>query len=620
VGPRAWHSLLALPASRLHHVGANLSFVFDDMPLGVVSGADTQVGFLTGGVPWEASVRAMAGRPIVRHDSCDIDEEDIESMLAAEAAWAQEDMCYAPPERDWRPVATPTRASGGASSSSQASSSHANLMVAQDASSASSAPVQEPVAPVAVVVPLVQEIKRRRVVGKQQDPAHVVLPEQQEPEEADPTSRQARKDIFDQVRGLWVKEMMAASTEEEKEPRPWRERQATLQRMWSRMCQPARLEAVRALATCGKLSHLPSAVQLFEELVTKAENKVPKVGAKVHCMAFLITFHGSWGVFDDQPILAARPSVPVVAAALRRNEKFRTIVSKAEDFAKELMRKFAAGQVSASLELCTRTMKQSGTVRVHLHIAVSKTNGRMYIWSPELMKFMGSAPADFQHPCGRGHNFRGQLNRLHFYCQVCKQGALWSYTNYPHSTNFQVDPRWIQSLWEMEKVTFDEARVLFVQTKRNVQKMLENMDSFKRHNDVLLLEQQRQHALTHLFSQNKTWKVLPEVEQWKAQWSTPLLGRRKFLVIEGPSSIGKSFFCLSQCGMEATTIVTAPRGANRTCESMTTSSMRLCSLMRAHHNRYCSRRCSSWGHRSKSRWQDRPQTSTLTRCASWASG
>jgi hypothetical protein len=252
--------------------------------------------------------------------------------------------------------------------------------------------------------------------------------------------------------------------------------------------------------------------------------------------------------------------VAAVAMTIRSLPQVTKLTDAAMSLVKRVQQQLHAQHASVALELCMKTFRKTGQARVHLHAAFSKANGRMDLRNPHSLTFMDSPPSDVQHPAGRGHNYRSQMNRMHFYCQVAKTGSLWLHTNYPYGANFQVDPRWVQSLWEMDKLSYEEAREQFILCKRNVQKMLENMSSWKKHHEMFLLEQQRRQAMTVLFSSNKQWRTIPAVEEWKEQWQDTLRGRRKFLVMEGPSSIGKSFFCLSICGIDKTFHVDCTKG------------------------------------------------------------
>ena len=82
----------------------------------------------------------------------------------------------------------------------------------------------------------------------------------------------------------------------------------------------------------------------------------------------------------------------------------------------------------------------------------------------------------------------------------------------------------------------------------------------EKHTDTEKLERERLAALQELYSTAHGWVQLPLVEQWKSQWDESLRARRKFLVIEGPTSIGKSHFCLALCGHNKTLHVDCSKG------------------------------------------------------------
>jgi len=494
----------------------------------------------------------------------DCEDADIEAMLRDEEEYfAHAAACAQQAEEARRPVASPARAGFQQRHDElQPSVPQAHGLVAPHVNLPVAAAVEAaaPSLPLAVAA---EPPKRRRVVGKQPDERAVQPAAVVSQDTVAAFTKDEKNKLLLAVRGVWVHQKIAEGKEQVDSADSWKQLRATWQKIWSAMSPEARLEAGRLLERQGLLESFPGAVRALEYVVANEKPKGsahPKGANRISCQAFLMTFNGPWGVIKDPDVLRQKGDILATQQAVQECQQFRTLVASALEFGKSMQAKFGATHLSMTLELCTRTLMQSGTVRVHLHVAVSKSNGRMHVWQPEAWTFMQSPPADFQHPAGRGGNYRSQMNRLHYYVQVPKTGSLWVHTNCPFQANFQVDPRWVQSMWEMNKLAFQEARLQFIATKRNVQKMLENMDAWKRHNDMVQLESQRRTALISLFGANKTWRMVPAVQVWESQWNTDLLGRRKFLVLEGPTSIGKSFFCLSRCGFEKTYHVDCAKG------------------------------------------------------------
>jgi hypothetical protein len=338
----------------------------------------------------------------------DSEDAEIDAMLQAEAEYmallaGPEEEVGPPP----RPVATPARAASSGVGQGERQG-------APDSVTGEGRIVQLPVAlgdergsPACVAVAPAEAPKRRRIIGKQRDVAAVVPPVDTEEDAEQEFSKDEKNRLLLAVRGVWVHLKIVEGKETCDNAESWKKLRSTWQKIWSAMSAEARLEAGRSLERQGHLEAFPGAIRALEYVAASEKPKgpaQPRGSNRISCQAFLMTFNGPWGVVSDPVVLQHKGDLPAVEKAVRECQQFRDLVTSAIEFGKSMQAKFGATHLSMTLELCTRTFTQAGTVRVHLHVTVSKSNGRMHMWQPESWMFMGSPPADFQHPSGRGGN------------------------------------------------------------------------------------------------------------------------------------------------------------------------------------------------------------------------
>ena len=139
------------------------------------------------------------------------------------------------------------------------------------------------------------------------------------------------------------------------------------------------------------------------------------------------------------------------------------------------------------------------------------------------------------------------------------------------------------SLLQAKKISLPYARELVLQSCHNVQRLLKELDIIERE----LAKERTAAAVSsaegHLARQRKAWRSVPAVQQWHEQYMCESF-RYKFLVLEGPSKLGKTQFAKSFVdSAEQLLELIALLATNRTCAASATGTTRSCSLTRFAH-------------------------------------
>lgn len=149
--------------------------------------------------------------------------------------------------------------------------------------------------------------------------------------------------------------------------------------------------------------------------------------------------------------------------------------------------------------------------------------------------------SDVQCNRARGHSFGTSVDRTHFYCQCkYKDGLIGSWTNYTAGVDFVVKTQWCLNLWQTLKITDDRiipcmayykcctpAAIAMVNATVSARRREEHQEDTER--DI---------ALRQLEKGFKDYDIIPVFKSYFDEHRH----RYRFLVIVGPSLVGKSTF------------------------------------------------------------------------------
>jgi hypothetical protein len=108
-------------------------------------------------------------------------------------------------------------------------------------------------------------------------------------------------------------------------------------------------------------------------------------------------------------------------------------------------------------------------------------------------------------------------------------------------SDYIIQPAWVLNLLQCKKITHATARSLIMKSCQNVSKYMQDLQVLEEENLRCRAEAESRRVLSVLHSAAKPFHRLPEVELWKRQFESEAF-RFKFLVLEGPSRIGKTVF------------------------------------------------------------------------------
>jgi hypothetical protein len=232
-----------------------------------------------------------------------------------------------------------------------------------------------------------------------------------------------------------------------------------------------------------------------------------------------------------------------VVHVLRKDADVCDLWTKMRRHADILVSRLHAADVACCLEVCPRTFEEEHVARLHLHIFVRAAQ-RMSLPPVRLLEFDGAVPVLADVVGGLPTSKQSGSWAGYLYCVVEKFGQVFSYGNKRPFKDFLVQGQWALNLLQARKISLQYARELVLQSCHNVQKHLKELQLLEREHEKERVAAARRVAECGLAMQRKRWRSIAAVEEWHEQYGTEAF-RYKFLVLDGPSKLGKTQFAKS---------------------------------------------------------------------------
>ena len=258
----------------------------------------------------------------------------------------------------------------------------------------------------------------------------------------------------------------------------------------------------------------------------------------------LLTYQGSWGVLR----MSGRKHLPLndLAAEVDNHPDFQHLARLFERWWGERLHAYPGIQHWVwSFELCAASARESGDeVRVHAHVTWrSKPSEPVVIRQSLDLAFMGSLPV-VSHASSKGRGGRAQNYQSFFYLQVPKIGAIRSVANIQPYSGYAVNTDWVYNWLAGRKITVETAKEVAFLACRNMKRHVEVLEAIHKEERHRALEEEVLRLRLLLRKESKPFRVIPAVTEWLNLYRFDQR-RYPFLVLEGPSRMGKTAFAES---------------------------------------------------------------------------
>ena len=262
-------------------------------------------------------------------------------------------------------------------------------------------------------------------------------------------------------------------------------------------------------------------------------------GRSLDSKSVLFTWQGEWGLLTEW---SPSPTMPLedLVRRLRLEEQMQALWEEFQKYVIALSARLPADVWAASLELCTETWAEQRVVRVHAHAYFKSFGGKIKLHSLRSVSFRASAPHKGSCSMGSHRNTGSFAGAYYLLCP--KTGVLWSDSNRKPFVDFPVQARWVLQMTVAGKMPQAAARAEVVRTGDCLTRRLPDFDRYFDEVRAAELQAHVAQRVGELESSLSPSRRLPEVEAWQAMYGEGAWHRKKFLVLDGPSGMGKTEF------------------------------------------------------------------------------
>ena len=259
----------------------------------------------------------------------------------------------------------------------------------------------------------------------------------------------------------------------------------------------------------------------------------------VWAKSILLTYQGDWGVLHGIFLPAStewREVVRRVAVEPAAVAAWNEFLSLVHVVAGDLF----VSNWACSLEVCMQTFSAGQGVRFHLHLYLRR-DSRMWLATADRLLFRGDKPHRSQNI---GTLSQRQVSGFAgmYYLVSPKIGKVWSASSVPPFSGFPVSPEWVFTMLSAQKMEISDARVEIIAIGKGICRRLADLDRLEQARKEAAVEERVASLQAALAQAAFEFRRLPQVDDWFRAAQRPLQRRKRFLVLDGPSGLGKTEF------------------------------------------------------------------------------
>ena len=246
------------------------------------------------------------------------------------------------------------------------------------------------------------------------------------------------------------------------------------------------------------------------------------------------------------PPAGTRATLDELVAHFRNDKEIRELWDTCRDHGKTTLRFCGGSDVAISLEICPDTWEQQQVVRLHVHCFVLSVTGHMTVKINHLFHLFDTAPnVSGTDPEGNSVKGRNLWSGFFYCCLPMKKGTVCCDSTEAPFQGFRVIPNWIMCYLQGGKLLRVDARKLLVRCG-SATRLINEIDKTDMELEREAIVRAQAEANRALGAIEKPVKSYPKVTAFLNQFKVAR-HRYKFLVLSGPSRVGKTAFARTLC-------------------------------------------------------------------------
>ena len=270
----------------------------------------------------------------------------------------------------------------------------------------------------------------------------------------------------------------------------------------------------------------------------------------LHCQNALLTWNGDFGVIDNSNLQGLLKNPELLVTVLSKRPDVKDICTELELFARSILKNYHLAHVSCSIELCTKTLEDDGDIRLHCHMMLEHKYGqKLSLYTPEPFMFRGSLPnksiASLMSSIGTSSCTKASAG--HYYLLMPKVGKLWAWGTCRPFVDFRINPDHVMAFVQSGRMHSKDAVGQLLQTYKDAEKHVRSLEYCKMKLSEQLKEQKIAARCKLLARNRHPRRRIAIVDDVFLPHMNLMVDRHSFLVLDGPSQVGKTTFCKQLC-------------------------------------------------------------------------
>ncbi len=264
--------------------------------------------------------------------------------------------------------------------------------------------------------------------------------------------------------------------------------------------------------------------------------------------AVLLTWVGPWTLERPACLVGegeTRRNLKLLVQELRTDEQVVSLWSRVKAHAEVVRRSVSAPDYAVCLEVCPESYMNEGRLQLHFHLFLKSQTWMSFRRLP-WMYLDGAGPNVARTIGGLSQTRQSGNWSGYFYCCVEKEGHLFHLANKRAFKDYLVNTNWVMHLLQSKKLDLDEAKSLVSKCVSGAHRTLQDLNLLETRLEQEALAKEKSTIQEQLAKSLLTWRTYPQVHEWQQQFFQ-ILHRYQFLVLNGPSRLGKTVFARSLC-------------------------------------------------------------------------